>query len=131
MHVTRDEESGFTLIEMMVVAAILIVVLVIVTSFLVSANNSVAAGTARAADDSVARTAATLLDANIRFATNISISTDGSTLYVVANQPACTVWTVAGGNLTERAAPTTSSVVPLGCRRRVPPSPATPSIRAW
>ncbi len=99
---------------MTVVAAILIVVLVIVMSFLVSANNTVAAGTARAADDSVARTASTLLDANIRFASNISISPDGSTLYVVASQPACTVWTVSGGNLTERTAPTTSSVVANG-----------------
>jgi Tfp pilus assembly protein PilW len=116
MHIDRHrDEAGFTLIELTVVGAILIIVLVIVTSFLVSANNAVAASTARATDDTAARTALTLLEADIRFASNMSISTDGSTLYVVASQPACAVWTASGGLLTERTKPGSSSdTVALG-----------------
>jgi len=115
----RDGDAGFTLLELMIAGGILTIVMVIVTSFLISAGDAVAAGTARAADNRSAQTALTLLEANIRFASNLSISSTGTTMFVaniVANEPACAEWTVTStGSLTEQTrAAATANVITTG-----------------
>lgn len=107
-------EHGFTMLEILITIGLLGAVLVIVMSFLVSAERTAAVGTARVADDGAAKSAMAVLEADVRYATGVSISSDGSTLYVAASSPACAAWSASSGDLVERTSSTTTSVVTQG-----------------
>ena len=111
-----SREAGFSLIELTVAAFILAVVLAIVGNYLFSASRTVANSAAHQDDNAAAQTALGLMENNIRFACNMSIS--AGTLYVENScsdpQPSCTEWSQAGGRLIERSASGNSSAVASG-----------------
>jgi Tfp pilus assembly protein PilW len=111
-------EEGVTLVEMMVTTLLLVVVVLIIMSFLISMTTSVSVGTARAANDSVAKGALSVLEADLRFASNISIaSANGGAgpLWVAStSSPTCAEWYLSGTNLVEQTSSAASSVVARG-----------------
>lgn len=116
----RCHEEGFTLVEVVLSAALLVVVLAIVGNYLISANRTVTQSTAQQNDNAAAQRALGLLEANIRFACDMSIN--GGTLYVAntgvnctnSSQPACAEWSTSAGQLTEKTSITGSGVVASG-----------------
>jgi prepilin-type N-terminal cleavage/methylation domain-containing protein len=109
-----EGDAGFSLIELLVATAVMTVALVMITSFLISADNTMATGTARTADDVAAHSAVTVLEADIRFASNLSVSSSGTSLDVVGSQPACTAWSVSNGELIEQTGSGTGAQVATG-----------------
>jgi prepilin-type N-terminal cleavage/methylation domain-containing protein len=119
--VLTREETGFTLIETSVVLALLGLVVGISLNFLVSADNTINVSTQRSANNNQARLALSAIDASVRYASNVSISADGKTLYVdngnsntsypASNEPACIVWAFnTPGTLTEQTGTTTATL---------------------
>jgi len=90
----RFDQRGYTLIDLMVAGVILAVVLAIVGDYLFSANNTVARSAAHQDDNAAAQTAMLLIENNVRFACDMSIS--GGILYVQSScggpPPACSTW---------------------------------------
>lgn len=111
-----DREAGFTLIEVTVAALILAVVLAIVGNYLFSASRTVADSAAHQDDTAAAQTALGLLESNIRFACDMSISS--GTLYVENSctdpQPSCTEWSQADSQLVEKSPAGNSAAVATG-----------------
>ena len=105
----QTRENGFGLVELTVAGAIFAIVLVIVGNYLVSSTRTVNQSTAHQDDTAAAQKTLNLLDTNVRFACDMSIS--GGTLYVAntegscstQGQPACAEWSTSGGNLTEKS----------------------------
>lgn len=99
----RRGEEGYSLVDVTVAALILAVVLVIVGDYLFSAGNTVSRSAAHQDDNAAAETALGLIESNVRFACNMSIS--GGTLYVENScsdpVPSCTKWSASGGKLIE------------------------------
>lgn len=97
-------DDGYSLVEVTVTGLILAVVLAIVGNYLFSAGNTVARSAARQDDNAAAATALGLIESNVRFACNMSIS--NSTLYVENScgdpQQSCTEWSSGGGKLIEK-----------------------------
>ena len=118
MHIGSrlSDDRGFGLLEIVVVAGLLGLVLAIVMSYLVSANRTVGTAAARAGDNAAAQRVMSLLDADIRFATNVSISSSSPTLYVQSSTlPVCAAWSLdSQGNLTEQTKSGSVSVVARG-----------------
>jgi Tfp pilus assembly protein PilW len=118
MHVRSRprDDRGFGLLEIVIVSGLLGLIVAIVMSYLVSANRTVSLAGARAGDNAAAERAMSLLDADIRFATNMSISSSGPTLYVQSStSPVCAAWSLDNqGNLTEETKPGSASAVARG-----------------
>ena len=100
----RFGEQGTSLVEVAVAGLILAVVVAIVGNYLFSAGNTVSRSAARQDDNAAAETALGLIESNVRFACNMSIS-DGA-LYVENScgdpQQSCTEWSSGGGKLVEK-----------------------------
>lgn len=97
-------DEGYSLIELTVAALILAVILAMVGNYLISADRTVANSAAHRDDLAAAQTVLGLMEGNIRFACDMSIS--GGTLYVenscAAPAPACTEWSASGSQLIEK-----------------------------
>ena len=109
-------DEGYTLVELMVAALILAVILAMVGNYLISADRTVANSTAHRDDLAAAQTVVGLMEANIRFACNMSISS--GTLYVENScgtpQPACTEWSASGAQLIDKTTSGGSAAVANG-----------------
>lgn len=109
-------DEGYSLIELTVAAMILAVILVMVGNYLISADRTVANSAAHRDDLAAAQTVLGLMESNIRFACDMSIS--GGTLYVenscAAPQPECTEWSASGGQLIEKTTSGGSEAVANG-----------------
>ncbi|MHB1533536.1 MAG: PulJ/GspJ family protein [Acidimicrobiales bacterium] len=119
MPFKKDDESGFSLLELMIVCALLLVVLSIVGNFLINANRAVAVSVARAQNNNVAQNIVNRLNHSVQVADPAWISSDGTTLWVVNNpaytggtEASCETWTFGGGQLSE-ATPAGSSTVAI------------------
>ena len=97
-------EDGYTLVDLTVAAVILAVLLLIVGDYLISANNAVSRSASHQDDSAAAQTALGLIESNVRFACDMSIS--GAVLYVENTcgnpQPTCAEWSEAGTQLLEK-----------------------------
>ena len=111
-------EQGYSLVEVTVAALILAIMLAIIGNYLFSAERTVASSSAHQNDNAAAQTALLLIENDVRFACDLSIS--GGTLYVEnscggASPPPCatwsgTEWSQAGGELLETTAAGSSAV---------------------
>jgi prepilin-type N-terminal cleavage/methylation domain-containing protein len=106
-------EEGFTLIELVLTLALLGVVLAIVGNFLVNSDRTVAASTASMDANAAAQDAFDRLDADIRFACEVSIPSQGASTVYLLNSPdsncstsepgaSCAEWTLSGQQLTRQ-----------------------------
>ncbi|HWG74731.1 MAG TPA: hypothetical protein VG184_11830 [Acidimicrobiales bacterium] len=133
-------EAGFSMMEMVVVCALLTVVMAISLYFLVSSGSAVGAATARSNNNSQARNVIGAIEATVRYASSVSISADGSTLYVDNSNshtsytslsvpgngvPKCEEWvsTTSPGVLKELTGTTTATLATTATYQGV--SPAT------
>ena len=102
---SASRECGFTIIDVTVALLILAVVMAMVGNYLFSAGNTVSRSAAHQDDNAAAQTALGLIESNVRFACNMSISS--GTLYVQntcgVTPPACTEWSSAGTQLIEKS----------------------------
>lgn len=111
-------EQGYSLIDVTVAALILAIVMAIVGDYLFSAERTVASSSAHQNDNAAAQTALLLIEDNVRFACDMSISS--GTLYVenicsgATPQPCATwsgtEWSQSGGELLETTAAGSSAV---------------------
>jgi len=116
----QGAEQGITLVEVTISGLVLAIVLAIVGNYLISTNRTVSEGTAQQNDNATAQRVLSLLEANIRYACNMSIN--GGTLYVAnaglnctnQGQPVCAEWSSSGGQLTERTSVTNADVIANG-----------------
>ena len=112
----HPRDDGYTLVEMTVAALILAVILAMVGNYLISADRTVANSAAHRDDLAAAQTVLGLMEVNIRFACDMSIS--GGTLYVENScgtpQPACTEWSASGGQLIDKTTSGGSEAVANG-----------------
>ena len=109
-------DDGFSLVEVTVGAAILVILFAIVGNYLVSAGRTVSNSTAHQDNNAAAQRTVELIDANVRYACNVSIL--AATLYVsnssgtcsTPGQPACAEWYASGSNLVEKTSSGTGTV---------------------
>ena len=113
----RLGDEGLTVVEVTIAAVILAMLLAIVGDYLFSADVTVASSAAHQDDNAAAQTALLLVEGNVRFACDMSVS--GGTLYVEnscgGTSPQCatwsgTEWSESGGQLIETTAAGSSAV---------------------
>lgn len=100
-----SRDRGFTIVDVSVALLILAVVLAMVGNYLFSAGNTVSRSAAHQDDNAAAQAALGLIESNVRFACNMSISS--GTLYVQntcgVTPPVCTEWSSTGNQLIEKS----------------------------
>jgi prepilin-type N-terminal cleavage/methylation domain-containing protein len=107
---TAHDESGFTLVELMIALALAMLVLFAGDTWLVSASRVVTASTDRSINNAAAQNAVDQLESSVRFATGLLVSNNGTTLDVTNDSTSsdlpipvtCAEWSLSGTNLVEQ-----------------------------